>query len=178
MWQGWIRRKLIKLDRIETSMLENQAGAWPRPRPCIKNQALESACDRLPGDFGHNRLRFDREFPSPTGYILISVRFSFIAIRYILQIPLKGSAICLKPQTWTGDFSNSTSSSVTSGRIGRISSSPLAEPATLDFKTGIIAGVAESMEPMESTSSRSHSSWVRIYRIKTYVFWEIVSIEL
>jgi hypothetical protein len=38
---------LIKLNRFETLMLKNQAGAWPDPKPCMKNQALESACDRL-----------------------------------------------------------------------------------------------------------------------------------
>ena len=49
-----------------------------------------------------------------------TLQFSFIKLRYILEIPLKWSVIFLQSWTSTGYFSNSTGSSVTSCRFSPI----------------------------------------------------------
>ena len=56
-------------------------------------------------------------FTSSTGNMLQSFGFSFIKLRYILEVPLKWWVIFLKSRASTGCSSNSTSSSVTSGRF-------------------------------------------------------------
>ena len=53
----------------------------------------------------------------PSTYMLQSSVFSLLSLRYILEVPLKWWGILLKSQASTGCSSDSTSSSVTSGRF-------------------------------------------------------------
>ena len=100
------------------------------------------------------------------------VRFSFIEMGYILQIPLKWSVNFLQSLTSTGYFTNSTGSFVTNCRFSPIigHKPQMSELTTLNQWSGGFLGIITGWDPSVWKPNRLHVDILRVTRYTLHVF--------